>query len=145
MLPTPLCNRFYCLRTACETLGQRRSERLAERDGAIPPCPGASAFPLLRNNYANPRRHGDSTGSQKPVCCENLTPLVDLEHTVPPAHKLCGCLQWQGREWRLVNSCWGLGRVQCNRIGCQIPDCHMCCVILVISSESLKGFPLMGL
>lgn len=33
----------------------------------------------------------------------------------------------------------------CNRIGCQIHRCHVCCVMLVISSESLRGSPLMVL
>lgn len=77
--------------------------------------------------------------------------LVALERAVLPDSAALWLLSYSSRAQteNTQTAAGGQGlasrEAACNRIGCQILGCHMCCVILVIPSESLKGFPLMGL
>lgn len=66
-------------------------------------------------------------------------------HAVPPS---LHSQQLAGEKCKLQTCKQLLGEgeeASCNRIGCQIHRCHVCCVMLVISSESLRGSPLMVL
>lgn len=103
-----------------------RAGRAARRTS--PGCPWLSefsVFPRLWNNSPRPRKVWGSSGSQSP----------GLRHQHPDADAAQPSLKTRKQLGR-----GGRGG-QCNRIGRQLLGCHMCCVMLVISSESLKGSP----
>ena len=103
-----------------------RAGRAARRTS--PGCPWLSEFsvcPRLWNNSPRPREVWGSGGSRSPGLRH---PHQDADAAQPPL---------KTRKQPGSGSRGGQG----NRIGRQLLGCHMCCVMLVISSESLKGSP----